>query len=197
MVTVITPTYKRPKDIIERAVGSLRTQTCNAWSQIICSDGIEEEAPRSIAEERENAGRVSYVVSSKSYNDYGPGVRSEMLSRVDTKYVCFLDDDNILMPTYLEKMIKAIEDNNVDFAICHCLHYGPLPASFGKPPKIVTGMPPKLYNIDTIQIVCKTEAIKDIGWQTKDGYYADGVTYEMLANKYKYVEVPEVLALHL
>ena len=194
MVTVITPTYKRSKDVIERAVGSLRAQTYCNWKQIICSDGILEEGPRSIADSEDN---ISYFVSSKSYNDYGPGVRQEMLSIVDTEYVCFLDDDNILMPTYLEKMIKAIEENNVDLSICHCLHYGPLPASFGKAPKIITGMPPRLYNIDTIQIVCKTEAIKDIGWQTIGEYYADGVTYEMLANKYDYVEVPEVLALHL
>jgi len=197
MITVITPTYKRPKGIIERAVGSLRAQTYTKWNQIICSDGVAENAPREIAEAEENRHRVVYTNSSKSYNDYGPGVRAEILERVNTEYVCFLDDDNILMPTYLEKMIKAIEDNKVDLAICHCLHYGPLPASFGIAPKIVTGIPPRLYNIDTVQIVCKTEAIRDIGWQTESGYYADGVTYEMLADKYKHVEVPEVLALHL
>ncbi len=197
MITVITPTYKRPRDVIERAVGSLRTQTYTDWRQIICSDGMEEAIPKEIAEAEENKHRVTYTNSSRSYNDYGPGVRAEILKTVDTEYVCFLDDDNILMPTYLEKMIKAIEENGVDVAICHCLHYGPLPASFGLAPKIVTGMPPKLFNIDTIQVVCKTRAIKDVGWQTDSGYYADGVTYEMLAEKYKYVEVPEVLALHL
>jgi glycosyltransferase involved in cell wall biosynthesis len=188
MITVITPTYKRPKEIIERAVGSLRTQTYKDWIQIICSDGIKEEIPEQIA--KENNGKVIYTWTQKSYNDYGPGVRSEMLNNVESEYVCFFDDDNILMPTYLEKMINAIEENDVDFAICHCLHYGPLPQHFGKPPAIVTGIPPKLQNIDTIQIVCKTKIIQETGWQMQ-------LTYQLLGQKYKYVEVPEVLALHM
>ncbi|RLI47763.1 hypothetical protein DRO61_07475 [Candidatus Bathyarchaeota archaeon] len=106
MITVVTPTYKRPKDIIERAVGSLRAQTYTKWNQVICSDGMAEEIPKKIAEAEENRHRVRYTNSSKSYNDYGPGVRAEVLETVNTEYVCFLDDDNILMPTYLEKMIR-------------------------------------------------------------------------------------------
>ena len=194
MITIVTPTYKRDKDTIERAVGSCRAQTYRDWNQIICSDGNYEEIPDHIARED---NRVKYLFTGKRYNDYGPGVRSEVLNQVESQYVCFLDDDNILMPTYLEKMINAIKQNNVDFAICHCLHYGPLPPGFGKAPQIVTGIPPVLYNIDTIQVLCKTKIIKEIGWQTQAGYYADGATYELLGKNYKYIEVPEVLALHL
>lgn len=43
----------------------------------------------------------------------------------------------------------------------------------------------------------KKKHLKEIGgWNQDQGYLADGYTYEELAKKYDYIEVPEVLGIH-
>ena len=201
-VTVITPTYRANEEELRRCLGSLRAQTNSAWQQVVCSDGDREEMPSRVVAEQEDP-RLCYTNTGEAPRDYGPGVRNDILHRelCNTEFVCFLDDDNVLMPTYLEKMVGAIRVQGADFAICQCLHFGPLRQDiWGKPPAVLTGVPPKLFYIDTIQVVAKTAVMREIGFhQDKEnrGYYGDGRTYEELGKRFRYAVVPEILALHL
>ena len=110
----------------------------------------------------------------------------------------FLDDDNLIVPHYLERMVNAIKEAEADFAVCRVVHFGPLKEDLvGKPPQILTGIPVQLHHVDTLQVVVKREAMQEVGWNTEQGYLADGHTLQALAEKFKHVEVMEVLGFHM
>ena len=122
----------------------------------------------------------------------------EMLKKARGKYIVFMDDDNVILPSYIETMVKAIETSGADFAVCRVVHFGPLnETEVGKVPKVLTGFPVKLFHVDSLQVLVKREAMQAIGWDTERGYIADGVTLEALGAKYKSTEVTEVLGFHL
>ena len=39
--------------------------------------------------------------------------------------------------------------------------------------------------------------MQEVGWNTEQGYLADGHTLQALGEKYEHVEVPEVLGFHM
>ena len=82
------------------------------------------------------------------------------------------------------------------WAICRIVHCGPLHPRFGLPPAVLTGVPPVTANIDTLQVVVRTQAMRESGW-VLHGYLSDGATYEKLSRVYPWVQVDEVLGIHL
>ena len=203
-VTVITPTFRRDPRIVSRCIDCVRLQTMTDIQHLICSDGNPEPEIASLVASV-NDKRISYhnaninhSGSKCKHGDFGNVVRSEMLDKASGKYVLFLDDDNLILPHYLETMINAIENSGKDFAVCHAVHFGPLNEdAVGKPPIVLTGIPVKQYHIDTLQVLVKRDVIRDIGWDTENGYLSDGITFERLGKQHDYVEVPEVLGFHM
>ena len=196
-VTIITPTYQRNPDIVQRNIECVRAQSYPHWRQIICSDGVFEKAVYDLVLQ-EGDSRRTYCVAEKHYGDFANSVRHEMLTKhADTEYVLFYDDDNIILPNYLEKMIAALENtaNGEQFAICQLMHFGPVTKSVGRPPVLLKGVP-KVKHIDTLQVVAKTKAMKTVGW-LKSGYCSDGYTFEELGRRFSFVRVNECLALHM
>jgi glycosyltransferase involved in cell wall biosynthesis len=199
-VTIITPTYNRDARVVKQAVDCVRGQTFKNFKHIVCSDGpinpwVEQVVPK-------DDPRFEYRSTKKHLGQSGDGIRVQLLDTVETEFVCFLDDDNLIMPTYLEKMVGALSNGSVmsetaSFSICQCYHFGPLQAFHGPPPKVLTGIPPKLYHIDMLQCMLRTDDFKKFGGFKNLGYYSDGTTYEQFAEDHSYVEIPEVLCFHL
>ena len=197
LVTVITPTYRRDPNIIKRCIDCMKLQTLTSWEQMVCSDGGEEEQAKKVVQEA-NDPRVIYCnIGTKKEGDFGNTVRSMMLALARGQYVLFFDDDNIILPHYLERMTKAISQSGTDFAVCQLMHFGPLNEAAGKPPIVLKGDPVKLYHIDPLQILVKTEVMKKVGWDTEVGYLSDGVSLEKLGDGYKHTRVEEVLGVHV
>ena len=65
-----------------------------------------------------------------------------------------------------------------------------------RPPAVLTGIPPVTANIDTMQVVVRTQAMRESG-SVLQGYLSDGATYERLSRAHPWVEVAEVLGVHL
>lgn len=198
LVTVITPTWQRDPSIIRRAINCLQLQTINDWQMLLCSDGKKEDHIVSLLAQL-NEPRVVYQWIPKSglKDDYGNSVRRAMIQQASGKYITFFDDDNVITPDYFESMISAVQQG-FDFAVCHIVHFGPLNVSkVGYPPKVLTGFPVKVFHVDSLQILVRAEAMKDIGWDVDYGYISDGTTIERLGAKYSAVAVPKVLGFHL
>lgn len=193
-VTILTPTLDRSMEVVARCIGSVDRQTLPSWQHWICSDGQREPAIELLCRAD---SRRSYMYLPKPAGHYGAGVRAALVPDVTTEYIAFLDDDNMLLPKFLERMVAALEQRpDAGFAICQIVHHGPLVKRFGLPPVIQTGVPPVVDNIDTLQVVVRTRAMQESGWRLL-GYGSDGATYEDLAARYPWVAVDEVLALHL
>lgn len=197
-VSVITPTYRRDPMIVSRCIDCVRLQTVAEVEQFICSDGAPEPQIASLVGSVGDKRITYHNTEVKKPGDFGNVVRSEMLKKARGEYVLFMDDDNLILPNYLEKMIAAIEESGKDFAVCRVVHFGPLREDVcGKPPKILTGIPVKLHHVDPLQVLVRREAMLEVGWDTERGYLADGYTLQALGEKFDCVEVQEVLGFHM
>lgn len=197
LISIITPTYKRDMTIIRRAIDSITRQTYPEFEHIICSDGPEEPIVKALVGGYGDK-RIKYRATGTRLGGTGAPIRNEVMKTTNGKYHVFLDDDNILFPTYLEKMHKALTSSPESrFAICAVLHFGPITPieEWGRPPLILEGVP-ELFKIDTIQVMVESEAIRSLGWIRPMELYSDGRTYEKLGKLYRWVRVPEVLAVH-
>jgi glycosyltransferase involved in cell wall biosynthesis len=195
-ITILTPTLNRPLRVLERCMASVNQQTVADWEHVVCSDGRHEPGVEAIVA-RAYDRRRRYLHLPETRGHFGAGVRGALLPAVVSRYVAFLDDDNLLFPRFCERMVAALAAHpHAGFAICQIVHAGPLHPRFGPPPAILRGIPPVTGNIDTLQVVARTEAIQQVGW-VLNGYGSDGATYERLAAAFPWVAVEEVLGLHL
>ncbi|HMC63376.1 MAG TPA: glycosyltransferase family A protein [Gemmataceae bacterium] len=196
LITILTPTRHRPLAVLERCVTSVNRQTLLDWLHLICSDGQQEPAVEEfVRQEHDERRRCLYLTPPRGH--YGAGVRAALLDRVQTPYVAFLDDDNVLFPRFCEDMTQTLSEHpEAGWAICQILHCGPLHPRFGLPPAVLTGIPPVPANIDTLQVVARTDVIRQSGW-VLNGYLSDGATYEKLAKSSPWIAVDEVLGAHV
>lgn len=206
-VAILTPTYKRSIDVLDRCIRTVQYQTygIDNISHFICHDGIDSDKETEFNNYSKNNNwiNVKYLQSEKNTNNFGAGVRQYLLDNFITKdydYVVHLDDDNILYPDFVMEHVNALQDNpDKHFSICNILHCGPLPEHFKNVPAVVTGVPPVYRNIDTLQIMVRTNAMKKCGWIQKtgiDGYCNDGYTYEKLGKMFDWIHIPKILAVH-
>jgi glycosyltransferase involved in cell wall biosynthesis len=196
-ITIITPADTNDPKIVKRCIDCVKRQTFQDWYHVICSDGAPDHVVSDLVN-HEKDPRIEYKYTEKKYDDLGASVRQQVMDKwVDSEFLMFLNLDNIIFPKYLDKMIQALGEAKhfEQFAICEIMHFGPLMDFVGNPPFLLVGEP-KLYFIDTMQVVVTTEAMKTIGWQNK-GYCSDGYTFEELGRKYKYVRVSECLGIHM
>ena len=91
-----------------RCLTSVQRQTCGDFEQIVASDGAHEHGTQQIVASLRDP-RVRYVVTERHHGPGGNGVRQEVMIRhARGRFLVFLDDDNIIFPTYLEKMRRAL-----------------------------------------------------------------------------------------
>jgi glycosyltransferase involved in cell wall biosynthesis len=200
LITIISPTVGRPLPILQRCIQSVTAQTSKAWQQWICSDGPIEPMVRDLVT-AENAkmgeGKFLYSCTGERLGHYGAGVRAKLLGLVTTPFVCFVDDDSVIFPRYVEAALTALKlDQEAAFAVVSIIHHGPLPDRHGLPPKILNGRPIEIGNIDTLQVISRVAAMREVGWSLA-GYTSDGESFRRLAAAFPCVFVEEVLAAHL
>lgn len=200
LVTVITPTYRRDPSVVRRCINCMMLQDNPDWEQLVCSDSVEEPNIRQMIASLGDSRVRYYNTSVKKAGDYGHTIRNELIKIARGRYVMFFDDDNVISPNYVSKMVHAIESTGRDFAVCSIVHFGPLNiAETGPPPKVLTGVPLKLYHVDTLQVMVRTGFMRECGWNTEMGYVSDGYSIENLGIKSKngYAVVSDVLGFHL
>lgn len=100
-VTVIIPTYKRNETLHTRCLPSIFRQTYKSWELIVVNDGgaiINNIKDATVINLAENHGK-SYCVNTA-------------IKQAKGEYIVVVDDDNELHPEFLEKTIKAIEQES-------------------------------------------------------------------------------------
>jgi glycosyltransferase involved in cell wall biosynthesis len=197
LVSIITPTFRGDHAEIWRCVTSVLRQTYQNFEQIVASDGVHEHGTEQLVLSFRDS-RLRYIVTERHHGVSGNGARHEVMMRhARGRFLVFLDDDNIIFPTYLEKMLGALATarGGEKFAICEILHFGPVRPSIGVPPVVLRGEP-KVYHIDTLQVMMEAEVMRAIGWDCEH-LEADGIKYQELGARFPHVRVPECLCAHL
>ncbi|HZU93778.1 MAG TPA: glycosyltransferase family 2 protein [Microbacterium sp.] len=112
IVTVIVP----GRDIAAfapAALDSLRAQTESRWQAILIDDGSTDATPTIFADAAASDPRFRMIRHEESIG-LG-GARNAGLALVDTEFLGFLDGDDELVPTALEKFTGTLVESGSDF----------------------------------------------------------------------------------
>lgn len=123
-VSVIIPTYKR-SEFLTRALDSVLNQTHKNIEVIIVDDNV----PGSKYIEETYSAVVDYLkderfIYIKNENNLGAAMaRNRGIEIATGEYITFLDDDDIFLPSKIEKQLKFMVDNNLDMSFMNFFIY--------------------------------------------------------------------------
>lgn len=166
-VTVITPTYDRPK-VLERAINSVISQSFKDWEMIIVSDGCKRG--HFLAQSYANKDpRIVPCLIPRRYGDIGSTPRNVGTILAHADLIAHLDDDNEYLPNHLESLYKLINESDADFV------YSSTMLRNSSHPNIDLGIrqnptPPRYGYIDTSELLHKKELIEKFGWWQNTHY---------------------------
>jgi glycosyltransferase involved in cell wall biosynthesis len=105
-VSVIIPAYNYA-DFLPRAVQSASQQTYDLLKEIIIvDDGSTDDTPDVARQLLKYDNRIRYI---RQTNGGVASARNRGISTASTKYVCCLDADDEIAPTYLETVVTELE----------------------------------------------------------------------------------------
>jgi hypothetical protein len=101
LITFIIPSVGRPT--LGRTLQSLQAMSNPGWNAIVVFDGVDPVPP--VADPR-----IVYTsISKQGYANCAGQVRNQGIRHVKTQWVAFVDDDDILLPNYLDKFYEELE----------------------------------------------------------------------------------------
>ncbi len=106
LVSIIIPTFNRRK-MLDEAIKSVMTQTIANWELIVVDDASIDETGRVVEYWMENDQRVCYEKNNVSIG--GSGARNIGIRKAKGEFIAFLDDDDMWLPTKLEKQLDLFK----------------------------------------------------------------------------------------
>lgn len=113
LFSIIIPTYNRER-VIGKTIQSVLNQTNQDFEVLVVDDG-SQDATKEVVE-------VFHSEKIKYYYQQNQGAqvaRNYGLSKAKGEYVCFLDSDDLWLPTFLEEMYKAFQ-HDVEVCCVYC-----------------------------------------------------------------------------
>lgn len=115
LVSIITPVYKCEEYIV-RTMNSVLTQTYADWEMLLVDDCSPDGSAEIIRSYAERDSRFKYI---RLENNSGAAIaRNVGLEHAKGRYIAYLDADDIWLPEKLERQIRFMEENDVQFSCC-------------------------------------------------------------------------------
>ena len=140
LVSIITPTYNCGK-FIARTIDSVLSQTYTNWEMIIVDDCSKDDTKEVIEKYMENDSRIKYECLE---NNSGAAVaRTRAMELATGSYMAFLDSDDIWKPEKLEKQLKFMVENDINFS---CTEYEQIDEEDNKLGRVIKVVKKTNYN---------------------------------------------------
>ena len=120
LVSVVIPTFNR-KLLLEEAVASCLAQTHQNVEVIIVDDGSTDGTETFVADKMAGDWRLRSVRYYKKSNNGPAAARQYGLDRAKGEFIQFLDSDDLILPTKLERQIVALLAAGPDAVGCSCV----------------------------------------------------------------------------
>lgn len=122
LVTVIIPTYNRVK-LLPRAINSVLNQTYSNIEIIIVDDNkalSEEkmETKKLVDKYKKNISNIKYI--DLEDNIGGALARNRGIENSNGEFICFLDDDDEIMPEKISLQVKKFLESDKELAVVGC-----------------------------------------------------------------------------
>lgn len=189
-VSVLIPTYNR-FNLLKEAIESVLIQKHKNVEILICHDGYSDEYEKfKLDNQHENV----FYYEIEQHNNYGAAQRNFLLNKVTGDFIVHLDDDNILYPDYLEKMLAQV-DNNTGMVISR-IHYNDKEWF-----NYVLPLSDKIQEceIDQLGILFKADVGKMFKWDDYFGHdhrYIRNCESVILQKGYTIKYIPDIIANH-
>lgn len=113
-ISIIVPVFN-VKDYLEDCLNSILAQTFSKYEVIIVNDGSTDSSPQIIESYQTKFPHIKII---HQQNQGLSNARNTGIKHAVGKYLFFLDSDDKIKPTTLEKLYFGCEQNNVPLAIC-------------------------------------------------------------------------------
>lgn len=114
MISVIVPVYNA-EHTLDTCIESILRQSESDYEIILVNDGSKDGSLSKCCAWRDKDARIKVVDKE---NGGVSSARNAGLDQSTGEYVCFMDSDDMIMPTYLGKLLNMIVINNAEMAIC-------------------------------------------------------------------------------
>ncbi len=115
MISVIVPVYNVEKYICT-CLESILKQSCQDFELILVDDGSTDDSIELAKEYLRNKDVIYRIVEKE--NGGLASARNAGLAAASGDFVSFIDADDAISEDFLEKLLKAIQENDADFSFC-------------------------------------------------------------------------------
>src|SRR6185436_3817978 len=124
LITLIVPCYKRPQRTL-RALESIIKQDLNGWEAIFIGDNCPDFQKfiddgifhRYSRDEKLEGNSLTFINLEEHHGGWGSYCRGEGIKLAKGKFICFLDNDDIILNNHLSNYSSFMEANpEVDIA---------------------------------------------------------------------------------
>ena len=113
-LSVIVPVYNSEK-YLQRCIDSILSSTYQDIELILVDDGSKDSSPQICDDNAERDERIKVIHQENAGISQA---RNNRIKLATGYYLALVDNDDYIDPTMYEKLIKCIEDNDVDYAEC-------------------------------------------------------------------------------
>ena len=114
-ISIITP-YYNTEDFFLETVTSIKNQSLQSWEWVIVDDGSTDQ--QSVNRLTMVAAKDERIKLIRQTNAGPSSARNTAFRNTKGRYICLLDSDDMLEPTYLEKAAWFL-DSNPEFGFCN------------------------------------------------------------------------------
>lgn len=108
LISIITPMYNAQK-YVGQTIESVLAQTYPNWEMLIVNDGSNDACSEVVKKYAEKDSRIKLINQS---NGGSASARNNALKSAQGRYICFLDADDLLLPTFFEKQLHFLKEKN-------------------------------------------------------------------------------------
>ncbi|MEX2336427.1 MAG: glycosyltransferase family 2 protein [Fulvivirga sp.] len=161
LVSIIIPTYNRAH-LLGETLDSVLAQTYWNWDCIVVDDGSCDHTQELMEFYCNKDSRFQFYHRPKNRQKGANACRNFGFKMSKGEYIQWFDSDDLMVPEFLKKKVKALEENEADFVISKS-------ANFRDPdPENIIGKNEQYYRFEQYEITNFNYISHKIKWLTYD-----------------------------